>query len=502
MGYHSSKRPCLPRLLPAALTQRLHECSVCGETVILDFPSRSSSMPPAFPDRSRSVLCKAPPTNAYIYEQYGDALRRLQQSEMHKCLGEIEGNAAVVHFNPFARDLRDGPPSRLRDVCLIDGHRQSYSIEEGSMRAGDKHMVASITSSGDGATSEEPAAIVRMHWPKGQRPKPPWHYPRPTRCQLRGASKSREGVPEMPSHRLVCESKEEEREFWERCSMRLRADSDNSNRAKYWGVLGANPVLQDALRGLPGWPSLLGGGCCAYKVSDGEVIAVPVEIRRRQAISAGRLLSDALSPDCVRHGWARDACLLYRVLRSIELLAVLTEEHHLVLAEHIHVPNRSASGRSSCGELNLENAQFCTDAESGALALCDTDFIGPPLLKERPAGHEAEPPSVQRPLSFSTTVSTIHWADFKAIGGRPPAHGLLDLPCALANTMLAPLGSRIPQLALAADEIFERHEAIVEAAAAGDGKMDNVRQLSLSCLHAWLRSAVPRRLVAAITLDR
>ena len=53
-----------------------------------------------------------------------------------------------------------------------------------------------------------------------------------------------------------------------------------------------------------------------------------------------------------------------------------------------------------------------------------------------------------------------------------------------------PLSGRIPQLGLAVDEIFARHAAIRRGEA-------DVKQLSLSCLHAWLLAAADQRLLGA-----
>ena len=64
----------------------------------------------------------------------------------------------------------------------------------------------------------------------------------------------------------------------------------------------------------------------------------------------------------------------------------------------------------------------------------------------------------------------------------PNQTALVDLPLAFAATVLRPQTKALPLLASLVDEIEARHAALT----AGD---TNVRQLTFSCAHAWLRVA-------------
>ena len=91
-----------------------------------------------------------------------------------------------------------------------------------------------------------------------------------------------------------------------------------------------------------------------------------------------------------------------------------------------------------------------------------------------------------RPLPFSTAIlrpRAFEGMGFKNIGGLPPVSGIVDLPCALANTLLLPLSAHFPPLHELSRELTERYEAIVR------GKPAGVAQLSLACMHAWLTTA-------------
>ena len=216
------------------------------------------------------------------------------------------------------------------------------------------------------------------------------------------------------------------------------------------------------------------------------MVPVPVELRRRIPAVPPAVVACEAEP-----GWApsrRAQCAVQAALRAIEFVHELSERHHVLLLEHVRQSNGSAS---HCGELDLR--QFCFgmgarrgsttldsrhgSTQSGAvLALCDTDFVGPRLFGL----------SKLRPLPFSTAVfrpSSFANAGFKGLGGLPPASGIVDLPCALANTLLQPLSAHFPLLRELSREVTERYSAMVRGVPAG------VVQLSLSCMHAWLTAA-------------
>ena len=89
-------------------------------------------------------------------------------------------------------------------------------------------------------------------------------------------------------------------------------------------------LLQHALRTVDGWPTLLGGGCCAYRVGERMAVPVPVEVRQRFAAAAPRGLLCEAGGDA---GGAR--CAVDLALRATKFLHSLTERHHALLLEHV-----------------------------------------------------------------------------------------------------------------------------------------------------------------------
>ena len=336
--------------------------------------------------------------------------------------------------------------------------------------------------------------VVRLHWPKGERRWSDgpggWHWPRPVNCTIQAGQTRANGAPpprSIQATRLECARGADAVEFWKRCRTRLAVIAeDEAATERNWGVMGANNLMQHALGEVDGWPTLFGGGCCAYPASDHSVVPVPVELRRRIPAVPPAVVACEAEP-----GWTpsrRAQCAVQAALRAIEFVHELSERHRVLLLEHVRRSNDSAS---HCGELDLR--QFCFgmgarrgsttldsrhgSTQSGAiLALCDTDFVGPRLFGL----------SKLRPLPFSTAVfrpSSFANAGFKGLGGFPPASGIVDLPCALANTLLQPLSAHFPLLRELSREVTERYSAMVRGVPAG------VVQLSLSCMHAWLTAA-------------
>ena len=362
---------------------------------------------------------------------------------------------------------------------------------------GDKHLVSEAHLVGPTAAGErilgDLELVVRLHWPKGERRwsdgQGGWHWPRPVNCTVKAAQA--DGAPpsrSIQAARLECASEAGAAEFWKRCRARLAVTAeDEAATERNWGVMGANNLMQHALEEVDGWPTLLGGGCCAYPASDHSVVPVPVELRRRIPAVAPAVVACEAEPGSTPS--RRAQCAVQAALRAIEFVHDLSERHRVLLLEHVRRSNDSAS---HCGQLDLRQFCFGARARRGSaafdtrhgsarpeaiLALCDTDFVGPRLFGL----------SKLRPLPFSTAVfrpSAFAGAGFKGLGGFPPASGIVDLPCALANTLLQPLSAHFPPLRDLSREVTERYTAMVRGAPAG-----GVVQLSLSCMHAWLTAA-------------
>ena len=131
--------------------------------------------------------------------------------------------------------------------------------------------------------------VVRLHWPKGERRWSDgpggWHWPRPVNCTIQAGQTRANGAPpprSIQATRLECARGADAAEFWKRCRTRLAViGEDEAATERNWGVMGANNLMQHALGEVDGWPTLFGGGCCAYPASDHSVVPVPVELRRR-----------------------------------------------------------------------------------------------------------------------------------------------------------------------------------------------------------------------------
>jgi hypothetical protein len=178
-------------------------------------------------------------------------------------------------------------------------------------------------------------------------------------------------------------------------------------------------------------------------------------------------------------------CALHRVLRSLDLLHELTEVRRMILAEHV-LAESGSKDVEACGSLDTWHAQVCVDNASGAaMALCDTDFVGPNMIVDVKNGT-----LLTRPLPFPTVVANISWSGFLHIGGRAPHAGLIDLACAFGNTVLRPLSRLLPPLAVLADELQARHAVIIRALDGRSGT-EAAAQLSPTCMRAWVQAAMP-----------
>ena len=158
---------------------------------------------------------------------------------------------------------------------------------------GDKHLVSEAHLARSTAavvrTLGDLELIVRLHWPKGERRWSDgpggWHWPRPVNCTIQAGQTRANGAPpprSIQATRLECARGADAAEFWKRCRTRLAViGEDEAATERNWGVMGANNLMQHALGEVDGWPTLFGGGCCAYPASDHSVVPVPVELRRR-----------------------------------------------------------------------------------------------------------------------------------------------------------------------------------------------------------------------------
>lgn len=469
----------------------LANCSACGVEPE-PFHIGAGAHPP-FPPRSQHVWCtseaaqaptcdsppaheplhelRPPPTQHQLHARYRESLDLLEHAALHGCLCELDG-AGGDGSSYDGRALPSGVPVVARSICLLNGTRVSLELS-GRLRSGDKHLVTDAAGNG---------LVLRMHWPKGERKLPTWHWPRPLNCTVDtvGADGGRgggRGGGRDGGRRLACASAPEADEFWRRCRARLGvSDTRQAADDRMWGVMGANVLMQHALGDVDGFPALLGGGCCAYRIGEHMAVPVPVEVRPLFAAVAPQRLQTACA---VEGGSSTGAarCAIDLALQATTLLHGLTERHHALLLEHVVRSDGDEGANSSstdCGTLDFR--QFCKGlGAQPSLALCDTDFVGPRAF----AG------DALRPLPFSTAVLAPRpfSADFVGVGGRPPPGGIVDLPCALANALFRPLSRHFSPLAELSDELAARHEAIVRAAE------PEVAQLSFSCIHAWLSTA-------------
>lgn len=511
----SATQPCDGRTL-AHLMRLLDSCSECGlAPQVWRIHAVRGKGSPAFPPRTQHVWCtepgkaglRPPLTNAQLHTRYRASLGALEKAAPHNSLCEIETQSAPGSGHVFdGRKLPSGLPVAVRNLRLLEGSdsgRVTLRLD-GALLSGDKHLVSEAhlarpTAAGK-TTLGDLKLVVRLHWPKGERRwsdgRGGWHWPRPVNCTVQAAQTRADNasLPRSQVARLECARGADAAEFWKRCRTRLAViGEDEAATERKWGVMGANNLMQHALGEIDGWPTLLGGGCCAYPASDHSVVPVPVELRRRIPAVAPAVVACEAEPGSTPS--RRAQCAVQAALRAIEFVHELSERHRVLLLEHVRRSNDSAS---HCGELDLRQFCFGTGARRGStaldsrhgsprfgavLALCDTDFVGPRLFGL----------SQLRQLPFSTAVfrpSAFAHAGFKGLGGLPPSSGIVDLPCALANTLLQPLSAHFPLLRELGREVTERYKAMVRGAPAG------VVQLSLSCMHAWLSAAAD-----ALSLD-
>lgn len=266
---------------------------------------------------------------------------------------------------------------------------------------------------------------------------------------------------------------------------RVVADGERVEEEELYGAGGKDLATSLALQGLRAWPRVVGAGCCALRVGDEQrdgqrdgqpqqvsFVPLPVELRERLAEHDP---VDAPS-ECRARSLSRPACARLGILRSLAGLQALTEHHHASFDEHV-----DASGAE------LLDGQWCYRPRDNGIVACDTDFVR--LWEPRAWGLSRSFSTAVRPRPRRCGPSCrvhrfLHAGDGDDGAGRRPPNEtrLVDLPLAFAATALRPLVAALPPVRALVDEIEARGRAL----AAGD---ESARQLTFSCMHAWLRAA-------------
>ena len=133
------------------------------------------------------------------------------------------------------------------------------------------------------------------------------------------------------------------------------------------------------------------------------------------------------------------------------------------------------------------DGQWCYAAHDNQLVACDTDFVQ--AWDTRASW--GEPPSyttavTRRPRDCRPKCRIERFFQLNATLEQPHDTILVDLPLAVATTVLRPLTAVLPLLTPLIEEIESRHADLV----GGDA---TARQLSFSCMAAWLRAAIRSR---------
>ena len=183
--------------------------------------------------------------------------------------------------------------------------------------------------------------------------------------------------------------------------------------------------------------------------------------------------ADSRVPACDARGLSDAACTLRRALASARLFRELHEtSHRLILGEYLDVSSdRGNALLEGCGEIT----QLCWDAQSGQVAICDTDFLAVNV-----GAH---------PLSFPSSVSDRLWGRNSGGSGRGDGHAskasresaMLDMPCAFARSVLTQWLGVLPWLQPLIEEVEARHGMINAGV--------EVVQMSFSCIEAWMAAA-------------
>ena len=478
MGYvHSHQRhACLPHLLNAEELHALRNCSLCGVDSELHRVERNKL--PQFPSRSTSMaLCSSeddqhddPATSSDLMARYEQAEQTARRAALDACVCTVHGTG-----RPEEIEMRHFPNglSHVTQLCSfgqskrrrIDFHPLERSVAGARVGTahGGKHLIIAGTMSGSG---RDVVIRIAMH-------------PNPPSSRMLDGCTVVEDANDTP--RLHCGARTDaDAAYRSMCAARLGGGGTTNGTTHHNDMFDLRS--QAALDGLPGFPSLLGGGCCLYALDNtttARLLVLPIELRlsffpRARDPSSGLLAEvdiDTTVPLCEHHKWDLAACALHRALLTARMFEELHEgRHRAILGEFVDASDEDDGlegadpSNLTCGEIT----QLCWDGHTGQLALCDTDFIA------------LVPPSHNVPLPFSTSVSDRVWG--RATSSRATSKAsregrVIDMPCAFARSVLRPWVGLLPWLAPLIAEIGARHKLL------GEG----VKQLSFSCIGEWMR---------------
>ena len=104
--------------------------------------------------------------------------------------------------------------------------------------------------------------------------------------------------------------------------------------------------------------------------------------------------------------------------------------------------------------------------------MCDTDYIALTV--------DDKPLRDGQLLPFASSVSDRKWGHFGRHHFYTKSH-LLDMPCAVGQSLLLPLAGQLPLVRPLVQEIRERNALLAGGS--------DVQQLSFSCMEAWVAAA-------------
>lgn len=502
----------LRKFVPAELVGRLNNCSMCDFHRHVYIIRRRAAEPlPRLPSRRfKSYLCATededapllPPPRAQLAAHYQRTAHALQERSFASCACNAVGSGDGIKIQ--GRRLPEGLAA-LNGLCAHDGGaassvRGTLNVQIGAMTkqqrqaGGGKHMVMPGTVRRPGGGTD--AVVLRAALPRG------WGLPGFSR-QTPRVLRCKGGFS-----RAHCEPhgwKAFERTCHVHLGVRTLAEYMGTEYDDLFGAGGKDFAMGASLQGVPGWPRLVGAGCCALPVSDveakdGQVDYVPLPVEAREA-----LVTDDPTPRptvCESGSLSRAACVRAHVLASLQAMHALTEVHHATFDEHVE-PRHHV----------LMDDQWCYHPHDNRVVACDTDFVHlwdahawavprsyTTALSRRPrtCGPNCRirrfyglPPEALRNSHSGAAAGLLDVQnDSVRSSAEPPPTGmpspgktlLVDLPLAMSRSLLTPAIKELPLLAPLVRAVEQRHAALV----AGDA---SIRQLTFSCMGAWLRAA-------------
>lgn len=355
--------PCTPDVI-ANLTNRslldpLRRCTICGVDRKLHSVVRAAHGVPSFPPRESATFCASDDTSASREALLG-TLQADYAQRAHASL-VLSSSLCFAHGNDEQaiaeqREWPTGLISRLHGMHTVDGHNRRMNVQLSGKRtlSGAQHVIlegrvepGAAARPGLDQQEEGPAVVARVYLPRG------WRYnasknidqwllwPRPLKCRFRAEGRGQHAsvlhcptdAERSASHSADgAEDTRAAAAFFEHCTRRAATDQ---HRGSSKDVALASRLIGE----MRGWPTLLAAGCCAYRVSAEEVIALPVEIRESYLppgnSTKGVRLEDRPAK-CQDEGTSEADCALDRTLASLQVLESLTEtSHHLIFGEHL-----------------------------------------------------------------------------------------------------------------------------------------------------------------------